>query len=381
MASALPFATSSLLADGQSVRALVGALEVPVMVADYSAVIARFADTTELAEELADPATLQEAVGLVNVLAVSPEWARLLGDPTAGLTPDLPMNGIDPTLHPEFVESFTDQVTAALTGVTSLQREHTLPGVHGPVTVRSYWRAPLVDGVARYDRVVIVDVDVTDLRRSQRRLEDTLEQRDRFMASVSHELRNALGAVSGLAAVLEDGWWDLPDEERLQMVSMLRSRSDDAIDMLTDILAAFRGSALTVASREVTLGSLLETIDLEGVSCEVDPELTVIGDQPRLRQVIRNLVTNAIRHGGERRRLVSRTDSGRIEVSMLDDGPGPPDSLADTLFEPFAHGDDPGSTGLGLSVSKALAEAMGGDLTFERRNGWTVFTLSLVGAG
>jgi signal transduction histidine kinase len=93
--------------------------------------------------------------------------------------------------------------------------------------------------------------------------------------------------------------------------------------------------------------------------------------------VIRNLLRNADRHGGERRILRTFVIDGMVAVQMRDDGPGVSPEVLKRLFEPFSHGSKSGSLGLGLAVSRKLAQAMGGDLSYRREGGTTVFELRL----
>jgi signal transduction histidine kinase len=93
--------------------------------------------------------------------------------------------------------------------------------------------------------------------------------------------------------------------------------------------------------------------------------------------VLRNLLVNAVRYGGPVRRIATEVHDGTVHLMVLDNGAGPGGEVMTRLFEPFAHGGDSGSLGLGLSVSRRLARAMGGDLHYRRADGWTCFTLTL----
>ena len=107
----------------------------------------------------------------------------------------------------------------------------------------------------------------------------------------------------------------------------------------------------------------------------------VVSDPLRLRQIVRNLLTNAIRNGGDRIsvRTYMTDDGGHIEVS--DDGAGFEAEDAERIFAPYGRAKRTdlatGSIGLGLTVSRQLARLMGGDLVAMRQNGLTTFRLSL----
>jgi signal transduction histidine kinase len=111
----------------------------------------------------------------------------------------------------------------------------------------------------------------------------------------------------------------------------------------------------------------------------------VLGDQLRIRQIMRNLLANAVHHGGETIRVYGDATESSYVISVEDDGEGVPEHVEERLFTRFVHqGDAPltaGSVGLGLSVARLLAEAMGGSLDYERIIGRTSFVLSLPLAG
>jgi two-component system OmpR family sensor kinase len=122
---------------------------------------------------------------------------------------------------------------------------------------------------------------------------------------------------------------------------------------------------------------------------DLPPEpVSVLGDSPRLYEVIANLLTNARVHTPEgtsvtTRLTVERGDEGAFAVvTVADDGPGIPDDLQPTLFERFVRGDSSrsrhtGSTGLGLAIVRAVVEAQGGTVHVESEPGDTRFTVRL----
>jgi signal transduction histidine kinase len=107
----------------------------------------------------------------------------------------------------------------------------------------------------------------------------------------------------------------------------------------------------------------------------------VLGDQLRIRQILRNLLSNAVQHGGPTIRIYGDEAGSRYVISVEDDGEGVPEHVAERLFTRFVHkGETPltaGSIGLGLAVARLLAEAMGGSLDYERITGRTSFVLAL----
>ena len=107
-----------------------------------------------------------------------------------------------------------------------------------------------------------------------------------------------------------------------------------------------------------------------------------LADPVRLRQIVRNLVTNALRYGGDNVVLtIEETGTGYAVVSVGDNGVGIRAVDINRIFEPYQRaGDAPstaGSVGIGLAVSRHLARKMGGDLVYRRKSGWTRFEFTL----
>ena len=125
---------------------------------------------------------------------------------------------------------------------------------------------------------------------------------------------------------------------------------------------------------------MVEPLRRAGITVEVDCRPALVrSDRLRLRQVVRNLLSNAGKYGGPHIRLLGDEVDGWYEIRVEDDGEGIPPELEPRLFQRFLHrGDMPlvlGSVGLGLSIVRALAEGMGGAVWYERRRGWTCFVV------
>lgn len=362
------------------VELIVSAVPVPVLVVDYTPIMTRYDGMSAHAVETVlseDDRALLECLRLPVPLATSPEWVRLYGSPLSASAPDLADRHFTTEDYPDPRASLVAQFTAPFSGRTSIVREHVAPTLFGDVIVRSHWQASTAGGRARYDRVVIVDLDVTGLRSAQRGLEDTLNARDRLVATVSHELRNPMTSIMGLGSLLRSDWDALQEDDRREMAAMLAGEAEDAVGILDDLLTNAAGDSLQVSQQVVPVTTVVEAFDLGGVDCSVDPSLQVVGDPMRIRQVIRNLLQNATRHGGPTHRLVTDSRDGMVRISVLDNGAGVAPELIDTLFQPFAHGGGSGSVGLGLAVCHDLAQAMGGSLEHNRRDEWTEFSLVL----
>jgi two-component system OmpR family sensor kinase len=120
----------------------------------------------------------------------------------------------------------------------------------------------------------------------------------------------------------------------------------------------------------------------QGISVEVDDvEIAVSADQARLRQLLRNLVSNAAKHGGSEIAVTAYRRDGVAVIEVIDDGPGVSAEVEARLFDRYVHSDGSavieGSVGLGLAIAKAFAEGMGGTLTYLRADELTIFEVTL----
>ena len=218
-------------------------------------------------------------------------------------------------------------------------------------------------------------------------LEDLVRSKNNFIASVSHELRTPLTAIVGLATELE-AWLDsLPHTDVKEFIGLIADESNELAYIVEDLLVAARTDigTLVTTSQQIDVLSALAPVTHNAVSRSGSVPVTVADgcaeiqvDPLRFRQIVRNLLTNAARYGGERIHI-DVNDAGRhVAVAVVDDGPGVPERNVDRIFEPYARGEDepsqPGSLGLGLTVARNLAVLMGGDLIYDRVDGLTRFT-------
>lgn len=223
---------------------------------------------------------------------------------------------------------------------------------------------------------------------AKNKLEALLKSKDAFVASVSHELRTPLTVVTGMAHELQEQWMNLSDEEMAEFTAMLVEQSRDMSDLIEDLLVAARSSIGNVMVRreDVSIAREIESVlvglnDANNSSIEAQTTTDlVVGDPIRVRQILRNLVTNAIRYGGEDVTIVMSPGPGTVAVEVIDNGEGVPPEDRERIFLAYesAHTTvgQPGSVGLGLTVSRTLAELMGGSLTYQF-DGRSIFRLEL----
>lgn len=229
-----------------------------------------------------------------------------------------------------------------------------------------------------------------ELRRTRSDLEDMIDARDELIASVGHELRTPLTAVLGFAEMLKIGnEADMAKSDRTEMVDFIAREAFDLSGIIDDLIVAARIEIgkLEVARVPTVLRAQAAQV-LEGLDSEVAAGIRISGDQAsaladpgRVRQILRNLITNALRYGGDNIEIVISTDDGSALLEVCDDGPSLPEDEWESIFDPYYryHGEpsQPGSVGLGLTVARGLAELMEGTLTYRHNEARSIFALQL----
>jgi signal transduction histidine kinase/PAS domain-containing protein len=224
---------------------------------------------------------------------------------------------------------------------------------------------------------------------TRQRLEELVISKDRFVASVSHELRTPLSAVLGFAQELKANADSYRAEELADMLELIADQSQEMADMVEDLLVSARADIgmVTIHPQDVYLRSQAETV-LAGLGSTGGKQIEVVGgrgkvwaDPSRTRQIIRNLLTNALRYGGDQVVVEAVERSEETMLTVTDDGPGLDPTRWEEIFEPYqrAHHSptQPASIGLGLTVARQLARLMGGELTYRTSEEGSVFTLTL----
>ncbi|MGI9666810.1 MAG: sensor histidine kinase [Acidimicrobiia bacterium] len=219
------------------------------------------------------------------------------------------------------------------------------------------------------------------------RQSDVINSKDEFVANLSHELRTPLTGVYGFALALDEGGLDDPETAK-ELTGLIVNDAAELSRMVDDLITA----------GQVETGNV--TFDIEDI--DVDTEIQAVlepfqrsganitfsesgdsaeVDRLRFRQIVRNLVSNAVRHGGPNIDVFAEYGGGNVSIFVMDDGEGIPEDRVSQLFERYQHeGNNPllqGSVGLGLAIAKSLAVGMEGSLTYTRTNGLTYFVLRL----
>lgn len=197
-----------------------------------------------------------------------------------------------------------------------------------------------------------------------------LDEKDRMLGAIGHDLRTPLAALRVRIETVEN------EDQRARMAATI----DDIARSLDDILSL---------ARVGRPGDPLEVTDLTALTAQVVEEFEDMGEAASfagaeritlplrptwLRRALRNLVSNALRHGGGAARVSLNRQPDSVTIAVEDDGPGIPAGEIERMLEPFTRGDPSrnrgtGGAGLGLTLARAIAEQHGGTLTLGNRTG------------
>jgi signal transduction histidine kinase len=222
------------------------------------------------------------------------------------------------------------------------------------------------------------------------------EQKTRFLARMSHELRTPLNSVLGLAQVLAND----PEqgERQRKQAATLEQAGRHLLAILNEVLDLSRieaGKLLLSPQPTALVAFLNETtmfVQSDAASKNIGLALRTTADLPesvlidpmRLRQILLNLLNNALKFtppGGNVNLDVACGDNATVSIAVTDTGPGIPESLRPHLFQAYVQGSGQsasGGSGLGLAISALLADAMGGDLSHTNGKGGTGSRFTLV---
>ncbi|MDH3249666.1 MAG: ATP-binding protein [Acidimicrobiia bacterium] len=285
--------------------------------------------------------------------------------------------------------------------VTPIRTESRIVGimlVGGPVSEMTAFDETDLRSFATIARQLAVSLERGRLEDSlhevielKEQLEESIKSKDQFIASVSHELRTPLTGIVGLAEALKSDRAMFSDEELDEFMALITEQGAELGNIIEDLLVAARADIGTLSVRPVIvdigeqLGSILA---LHSAKSSGRLDVSVRGDRAeaildplRFRQVIRNLVTNALRYGGDHIWAEVEVRGSTVVAAIVDDGPGVPGGAEHTIFEPYGRGSNsvatPSSVGLGLAVSRQLAELMQGTLAYRRTDGLSRFELTV----
>ena len=226
-----------------------------------------------------------------------------------------------------------------------------------------------------------------ELGRLYRELETTSRHKSDFLATMSHELRTPLNAIIGFSEVLQQQMFGELNERQLAYVDDVLAAGRHLLSLINDILdlAKIEAGRMDLELSEVPIADLLrsavsmhsERADRGGIGLALTTEpteISVTADERRIRQIVFNLLSNAVKFTppGGRIDVSARLDNGLLEIDVADTGPGVAAADLESIFEEFEQAGDgrqAEGTGLGLPLSRKLAELHGGRLWAESRLG------------
>ena len=246
-------------------------------------------------------------------------------------------------------------------------------------------KIPIRDQAGQPVYLLGISEDITERKRADDLLDAARAEAERanraktaFLSRMSHELRTPLNAILGFSQLLA---LDALSDEQRSYVGYIDGAGRDLLELINEVLDLSRVEAggMAVAADVVPVGEVIaEVATLVGPlagprGIEIDApspgsEVTVIADRQRVKQVLLNLVTNAVKynHATGRVKVRCRHAGSRLRITVNDTGPGIAAELVHRLFRPFERLDADArrveGTGIGLALAKGLVEAMGGTI-------------------
>ena len=248
---------------------------------------------------------------------------------------------------------------------------------------------PLLDAGGAVYAVALVATEVTELVAARQAAEAARQEAEvanrvkaEFLASMSHELRTPLNAIGGYVDLVEMGIHGPVTPAQREALGRVKMSQQHLLTLINDVLTFARVEAgrIDLDLREHAASALLATIEplvaplaeAKQIALSVggcDPSVVLVADAERTRQVLLNLVGNAIKftQPGGRVQLECEQRGGWVEIRVADDGPGIAPEKQQSIFDPFVQVERSFSNpregvGLGLAISRDLARAMGGEL-------------------
>jgi signal transduction histidine kinase len=223
-----------------------------------------------------------------------------------------------------------------------------------------------------------------EIAQKSRELEIASQHKSQFVANMSHELRTPLAAMLGYAELLRDGMFGELPEKSIRIVERVQANGKHLLGLINTVLdiSKIESGQFKLNLGEYSLDSMVETVRVATESLVSAKKLSFrtevakglpygLGDEPRLTQVLLNLVGNAIKFTDAGEVCISAAaTNGSFVVSVSDTGPGIPHEERERIFDKFHQMDSTstrtkGGTGLGLAIAKEIIEMHGGRIWVE----------------
>jgi PAS domain S-box-containing protein len=328
----------------------------------------------------------------------SPEPPTFAGD----VGDDAPAEAWVRTVHPADRDRVRATLEACLGRGGSYEVEFRVGGAEGPERWLSGVGRLIANDAGQPVTVIGTTRDITERKVAElernRRLEAEREAarlRDAFIGVVSHELRTPITTIFGGTRVLSRRWREMEPAARDALLADVSGEADRLFRMVEDLLVITRveRGRLDVGDEPVALRAVIERVVASErarspettFSTTIPPDLpSVEGEDMYIEQVLRNLLANAVKYGGEGSAvdIEAVAEGGAVTLRVLDRGPGIVEDEIEQLFELFYRSPSTagtvGGAGIGLFVCRQLAIAMGGWLrAYNRPDGGAVFELTL----
>lgn len=314
-----------------------------------------------------------------------------------------PVRDAVPELDADLVAPLDECYTAGHAVTRREARLHLGPEESGGQMYVDFAYQPLRGPDGRTSAVLVHAVDVTESVRNREaltaarlRAEEANRAKAAFLAAVSHDVRTPLTAATGFVSLLLDGVYGAPTVAQREALARIQAAHTHLLGLIEDILqfAKLDAGVLDLEIDTVDVGALLDAlgplIELQLAQKELayrvaplDAPIHARADAERVRQILLNLLTNAVKFTPAGAIGVSAEARGDVvAIRVRDSGPGIAREDQERIFEPFVQTGDAAASaagvGLGLAISRTLARSMAGDLVVESEPGnGAVFTLTL----
>lgn len=350
---------------------------------------------------------LTDEVGVITVLPLDPEPGEPPGVLFAGkhvsemIAEQVPvhLHGLfDVGLTTDAVESVQDAGLSRLAVIEFGGREWLVTARARPSSayLAPIWETPIVLGIAML--LTFLASVLAHSRSRHQTIKAELaaarylnDEKDKFLSSISHQLRTPLTMVSGFTKQLLESWDTFSEANRIEFLAIVDEQADEMEWLVHNLLVASRAES-GLATVEAVPTDLCQVVTRvmrrlpdtgDRALRHARSSVSAMADPFRTEQVIRNLLVNALDHGGSEVEVMCFTKGDEAVIEIRDNGEGVPDAVAESIFDRYSHAETRlplASTGLGLDVSRTLVELMGGSLTYCREDGITVFSVRLPAA-